>query len=147
MHASTFSGNALTMAAGLAAMQNYDQDDANRINLLGTKLRDGFNQVFSQAGIRAQATGDGSLTNIHFTDQKINDARDTVTGLVEAGHIPGLLHLCMLRHGIMSASRLMYCVSTAMGLAEIDQAVTALEASVHELMPYIEQERSNLISA
>ena len=34
MHASTFSGNAKTMAAGLAAMRAYTDSDAERINRL-----------------------------------------------------------------------------------------------------------------
>jgi glutamate-1-semialdehyde 2,1-aminomutase len=147
MHASTFSGNALTMAAGLAAMQDYGEADVERINLLGAKLRDGFNDVFASIGIRGQALGMGSLTNIHLTDDEITDARCSMAGIIAAGHIARLLHLTMLRHGIMSATRLMYCTSTAMGEAEIDKAVNALSESLYELRPYIEQERPNLIAA
>ncbi|HCC43273.1 MAG TPA: aspartate aminotransferase family protein, partial [Gammaproteobacteria bacterium] len=51
MHASTFSGNALTMAAGLASLQAFDEDENLRINDLGQRLRKGFNQAFQQSGI------------------------------------------------------------------------------------------------
>ena len=145
MHASTFSGNAMTMAAGLAAMTEYDQPAAVRINTLGDRLREGFNQAFQQAGIRGQATGVGSLTNLHFTDDIIHDARDALKGMTAAGHMTRLLHLTMIRHGIMSATRLMYCISTAMDSRHIDQAITALNESLTELRPYIETERPELI--
>ena len=47
----------------------------------------------------------------------------------------------------MSATRLMYCISTPMDEAEIDQAVAALQATVNELLPYIEKERPALLAA
>jgi glutamate-1-semialdehyde 2,1-aminomutase len=144
MHASTFSGNALTMAAGLAAMQAYDAAECERINVLGDRLRGGFNQALSQAGIRGQASGSGSLTNLHFTDQALRDSRDAMDGFIAGGHIAALLHLTMLRHGVMSASRLMYCTSTAMQEADIDKAITALHDTLAELGPFIERERPAL---
>ncbi|MDP6377911.1 MAG: aspartate aminotransferase family protein [Pseudomonadales bacterium] len=145
MHASTFSGNALTMTAGLAAMQAYTASEAQRINDLGSRLREGFNQVFQQAGVRGQATGTGSLSNLHFTDRFLHDARDSLDGMIAAGHIPSLLHLTMLRHGVMSATRLMFCTSTAMDESTVDRAVTALAESLSEMRPFIESERPELL--
>jgi glutamate-1-semialdehyde 2,1-aminomutase len=145
MHASTFSGNALTMAAGLAAMRAYDSEEAARINVLGERLRSAFNEALLQSGIRGQATGAGSLSNLHFTDGPMNNARQNIDGLVEGGHIGRLLHLAMLRRGVMSASRLMYCVSTAMTEAEVDAAGVALNESLRELRPYVEAERPSLL--
>jgi len=147
MHASTFSGNALTMAAGLAAMRTYDDAEAARLNSLGERLRAGFNAVFEQHGVRAVAQGHGSLTNVLFAREPTANARQSMQAMIDAGHIGSLLHLTMLRHGVMSATRLMYCISTPMTATEIDQAVSALEASVAELMPYIEAERPNLLAA
>jgi glutamate-1-semialdehyde 2,1-aminomutase len=146
MHASTFSGNALTMAAGLAAMQAYTVDEIERLNGLGERLRAGFNQAFLQTGIRGQALGSGSLSNIHFTDAPINDARDSLEGMGAAGHMHRLLHLAMLRRGVMSASRLMYCVSTAMTETDVDFAIATLTESLKELRPYIEAERPALLA-
>lgn len=145
MHASTFSGNALSMAAGLAAMQCYTQTDCDRINGLGVKLRAGFNEVFNAAAVRVHAGGYGSLCKIHFTDREVTDSRGTVTGIREGGNIPALLHLTMLRHGVSSASRLMYCISTAMGETEIEKAIAALDETLQELLPHIEKEQPNLL--
>jgi len=147
MHASTFSGNALTMAAGLAAMRAYTESEVERINALGDRLRVGFNQGFQQAGIRAQAIGLGSVANILFTDAPVRSARDSLPGLGGAGYIPRLLHLTMLRHGVMSASRLMYCISTAMTEVEVDHAIGALNESLRALRPYVETDRPALLGA
>ena len=63
-----------------------------------------------------------------------------------AGHIGPLLHLTMLRHGVMSAGRLMYCTSTAMGEAEVDKAVTAMHESLQEIRGYLSSERPALLA-
>jgi glutamate-1-semialdehyde 2,1-aminomutase len=147
MHASTFSGNALTMSAGLAAMRAYTGAEVARVNALGERLRRGFNETFLQTGIRGQALGTGSLSNIVFTDGDVHDARDSMAGMGAAGHITSLLHLGMLRRGVMSASRLMYCVSTAMTEAEVDTAIEALNDTLKELRPFIAAERPALLAS
>jgi glutamate-1-semialdehyde 2,1-aminomutase len=144
-HASTFSGNALTMSAGLAAMTLFTASEADRLNQLGDMLRDGFGQALQQSGIRGQATGLGSLVNLHLTDEPLRDSRDSMEGMLGAGHIGRLLHLCMLKRGVMSASRLMYSISTPMTEIEISTAITALSESLVELRPYIEVERPDLL--
>ena len=145
MHASTFSGNALTMASGLAAMRAYSAEECARINAMGRRLREGFTGAFEEAGVRGHATGMGSLANLHFIDEPPHDARDSIAAMAASGHIPRLLHLTMLRHGVMSASRLMYCVSTAMTDEHIDQAIAALARSLFEIRPFVETERPELM--
>lgn len=145
MHASTFSGNALTMAAGKAAMNNFQQATLKRINQLGERLRTGFNEVFALAGVKAMAIGHGSLSNVHFTDKAPRNVRDSIQAMIDAGHVGALLHLGMLRHGVASASRLMYCISTPMTTTEVDTAIAAMGQTIDELKPYIEKERPNLL--
>ena len=145
MHASTFSGNALTMAAGYAAMSAFDANENQRINELGGLLREGFNQAFQQSDIKGQAIGSGSLTNILFTDVEISNARHSIDAMIEAGNLSQLLHLIMLQRGISSASRLMYCTSTAMTETEVGKAVTAMNESLAELRSHIERDRPQLL--
>ena len=144
-HASTFSGNPLTMAAGIAALEELKPDVYDRLNKMGDSLRDGFNNAFKEIGIRGQATGLGSLVNVHFTDKPLNNARDSVNGLFEAGAIPMHFHLSMLRQGIFPASRQMYCISTPMTEQEINQAIAALTESLKELKPIIEKDHPHLL--
>ncbi len=146
MHASTFSGNALTMAAGIAALRHYGPDEVDRINGLGERLRSGFNASFRQSGVRGQATGFGSLSLIHLCDRPIRNVRDSVQAMMESGRVSGLLHLGMLRRGVFGAGRLMYCISTPMGEPEVDLATAALTETLDELRSVIEEECPTLLA-
>ncbi len=145
MHASTFSGNPLSMAAGHAAMAQLDPQTLERLAVLGERFREGVGRVFRQNGLRGQATGLASLSNVHWTDAPLNDARDTLAAMAAAGPLPRLLHLSMLRRGIASAGRLMYCLSTPMTAGEVDTALDALDDALRELRPGIERERPELL--
>ncbi|HCC43779.1 MAG TPA: hypothetical protein DEQ32_05255 [Gammaproteobacteria bacterium] len=128
------------MAAGLASLQAFDEDENLRINDLGQRLRKGFNQAFQQSGIKGQALGSGSLSNILFVEGEVANARQSFDSMLRAGEHSKLLHLLMLQKGIASASRLMYCTSTAMTEVEVTKAVTALHESLTELRPFLERD-------
>jgi glutamate-1-semialdehyde 2,1-aminomutase len=145
-HASTFSGNALTMAAGLAAMTAFDQAEADRLNGLGQSLRDGINKAFRDNAIRGQALGAGSLSNVLFSDAPITHARQSVDTFIEAGDITKLFHLGLIRRGVMSASRLMFAISTPMGQKQIDTCIEAVHDTLQELRPVIEKETPSLLA-
>jgi len=145
MHASTFSGNPLSMAAGEAAMKDLDPQVIERLNGFGERLRSGFDAAFARNGIRGRTTGMGSLTNVHLTDGRLADARDALAGMMQSGRINQLLHLEMLKRGVASAARLMYCTSTAMTAADIDFAVDAMDDALRWLRPGIERERPELL--
>ena len=146
MHASTFSGNPISMAAGEASMNQVNPQLIAHVNGLGERLRSGFDGVFRRNGIRGQATGLGSLANIHLTDAKLSSARDVVAGLGRSGRINQLLHLSMLMRGVASASRLMYCTSAPMTVADVDFAIDALDDALRYLKPGIERERAELLA-
>ena len=65
--------------------------------------------------------------------------------MIQAGEISTLLHLSMLRRGVASASRLMYCTSTPMGSEDVATAIDALDDALTELEPGIERERPGLL--
>lgn len=145
MHASTFSGNALSMAAGFAAMSDLREGDIARINALGDRLREGAQQAFASAGVRGCATGLGSIVGLHLREGGIRHARDTLRGFAESGRALRLLHLGLLRRGIFSAPRGMLCVSTPMGEAEIESAIVALSEALEELRPVLAEEYPKLL--
>jgi glutamate-1-semialdehyde 2,1-aminomutase len=145
-HASTFSGNPLSMAAGRATLEAYGPAEAERLNALGDRLRAGFDAAFQNAGVRGHAAGLGSLVNVHFGDGPLRDSRDALAAQLEAGRIGRHLHLAMLRRGFFSSARLMYCTSAAMEKAEVDAAAEALADSLRELRPWMEQRRPQLLA-
>jgi len=134
------------MAAGLAALQALDQEAIDRINALGERLKEGFNTAFTQAGLRGQVTGIGSLNQVHWHSGPLNNARDSVRGLTAARELPGLLHLEMMNRGIYSAKRGMFVISTPMTEGEIDKATAAFAGALDMLRPYIAARFSQLVA-
>jgi glutamate-1-semialdehyde 2,1-aminomutase len=133
------------MAAGIAALKELTPEVYQRLNNLGDLLRKGFNTAFEEVGIRGQATGLGSLVNLHLTDQPIRNSRDSVMGFFQAGPVPMHLHLCMLQRGVFPASRQMYSTSTPMTEKDISRTVEALTDTLQELKPIIEADYPHLL--
>jgi glutamate-1-semialdehyde 2,1-aminomutase len=145
MHASTFSGNPLTISAGLATLEDLQAEDIRRINGLGERLRAGFDAAFTRVGLQGCTTGLGSLSHVHFSEEPVSDARESVMSIVQAGPLPMLLHLGMLRRGMFPAGRQMYCISTPMTEREVDLAVDAFEDTLRELLPVADEECPHLL--
>jgi len=127
-HSGTFNGNAITMVAGLAALEMLTREEIARINQLGERLRNGLRRAFA-AGIDGQVTGIGSIARIHFTKEKVVDYRAAWRSA--KGMLPPV-HLELLNRGIFVAPRCEWAVSTPMGEQEIDAAIEALSATLSE---------------
>lgn len=145
-HAGTFNGNNIAVAAGLAAMEMYDQDEINRLNELGDRLRRGFNLAFEKAEINGQTTGLGSLVGVHWRSGEIANARDVKMGLASAAELPKLLHLEMINRGIYSVARGQYAISTPMTEREVDKAVEAFEETLEMLTPCVADVAPHLLA-
>lgn len=127
----TFNGNAITMVAGIAAMEHYPASEVARINELGERFRAGANSALAKAGLPGQAIGYGSFTSIHFVDGPIRNYRDAAVG------DPGfkrLVHIAMLREGVFCAPRLMFCTSTAMTPEIVDAVLASLERALNRVL-------------
>jgi glutamate-1-semialdehyde 2,1-aminomutase len=146
MHASTFSGNPMSMAAGLAAMERFDPQQRAHLDGLGERLRNGFNKAFQDTGIRGQAIGLGSLSNIHLSNEPIVNARVSLAASRRAGRVLRCIHLGMLMRGVASAARLMYCTSTAMTAADVDVAASALQDTLLNLRDELRREKPELLN-
>lgn len=145
-HSGTFNGHNVVMAAGSATLQHLPQTAIDQINGLGDRLREGFNRAFQEAGIKGQATGLGSLVQVHWREGQILSPADTLLGLKDAAQLPQLLHLEMMNRGIYSASRGMFITSTAMTGKEIDQAIAAFSSALNTLKPYIVETTPHLVT-
>jgi glutamate-1-semialdehyde 2,1-aminomutase len=145
-HSGTFNGSDVTMAAGLATLELYDQSAVDQVNTLGEKLRNGINQTFKKAGIGGQATGLGSLAQIHWRPGEITNAMDTAKGLSLAGDLPRFLHLELMNRGFYSANRGMLAISTAMDESIVDKFLEAFAGALEVLKPYVVEEAPHLLA-
>ena len=116
----TFNGNAVTMVAGVAAMEAYGSEEVARINALGARLRAGLSDALREAGIPGVVTGYGSFAAVHLGPLEVRDYRDGARGDRALGR---LLHVALLLEGVFCAPRLMWCTSTTMDRETIDETV------------------------
>jgi glutamate-1-semialdehyde 2,1-aminomutase len=128
----TYSGNPLSMAAGLAAMELLTPDVYAHLDQLGTRLRAEGTAALAAAGVRGQLTGDGSLFRILLTSDPVTDYRASVRHALPAG-VMGCLHRYLLDEGVIVSSSGLGCVSTPMGTVEIDRFVAALARAAARL--------------
>jgi glutamate-1-semialdehyde 2,1-aminomutase len=138
-HGGTFNGNNVTLGAGLATLELYDQSAADRINALGDRLKQGFDHAFKTTGIKGCVSQRGSLLNVHWNAETPRNAKEAALAAASAGELIRLLHLEMINQGIYAAARGMFVLSTAMAEADIDKAVNAFQAALEMVKPYVDE--------
>jgi glutamate-1-semialdehyde 2,1-aminomutase len=135
-HAGTLNANPITATAGVATLEQLSPEVIDYINKLGESFAEGVRGVFRKLNIKGQVTGIGSLQNVHFSDKPVIDGKSAREANKDLLH---LYYLAMLERGIFSASRGLYVMSTPMTQKEINTAVKAVEDSLTELKPHIEE--------
>jgi len=74
-HGGTFSGNPISMTAGLATLKLLEGGQlTNKLNNVGEKTREQLMEIFEANKVDVQVTGAGSLFNTHFTKEEVKDA-------------------------------------------------------------------------
>jgi glutamate-1-semialdehyde 2,1-aminomutase len=130
----TFNGNAVTMAAGIAALELLTRAEIDRINRLGDRLRRGLANEFRAHGVDAQVSGLGSMLQIHLTAQPVIHYR-SVAGL--SRETQRMLHLSLLNRGIFAAPRNSMSISTAMGEQEVNEVIGAVADVLTEARQWV----------
>lgn len=123
----TFSGNPMTMAAGIATLNALSAPAIERINALGERLRYGLNQFCYENGLAATVGGWGSLLNLHFQADPVRTTRDTWKDDRERAFA---FFRAMLADGFLLTPRGSLSLSTAMTEDDVERFY---EASTHNL--------------
>ena len=144
-HSGTFTGNNITMAAGLAALELYDRAAIDRINALGERLRQGLAASLAANGIKALPLGIGSLTVVHWREDRPYQSKDAILGFARAGDIPALVHLDLLNRGVHAAPRGLFALSTVMTEEDVDQVARAFGETMELLRPLVAELRPDLV--
>lgn len=123
-HAGTFNNNSISMSCGVAVMQQlFDKEACIRLNEKGDNLRERLNGLAKSQGLPMHVSGLGSIMNVHFVDQPINNARDA---RVTSPKLRELLWLEMLNAGFWIAPRGMMSLSLAHEDSDIDSLCEAM---------------------
>jgi glutamate-1-semialdehyde 2,1-aminomutase len=127
-HAGTFNNNVLTMAAGLAMLDEvFTPAAALDLNALGDRLRARLNALARDAGVAMQFTGIGSMLNVHFTAAAIRRPADLAGAKAGASAAArDLFFFDLLRAGFWLARRGMVALSLPLTEADTDRFAAAV---------------------
>ncbi|MFI8418116.1 aspartate aminotransferase family protein [Serratia sp. NPDC078593] len=136
-HASAFGGNSLSLAAGIAAMQNLDTDGFAYLDMLGERLRTGLNAAAASVGVIGHTSGEGGMTYFHFSAIPPRNAVDT--GRIRAGkeELRALVHLQLLNEGFVTARHGLLCQHLSTTPEAVDHFIQAYGNTLDMLHPYI----------
>jgi len=126
-HGGTFNANPLTMAGGIATMEQLTAEAYARLDALGDRLRDGVRRLLRTRRYPGQVTGMGSLFWIHHTKKKLGDYRSTRPDDPQA---PVRTFLGLVNEGVLLSQRGLGACSLAMADADVDRFVQALASAL-----------------
>ncbi len=122
-HAGTFNNAVLTMAAGVAGLELYDEAAATRLNALGDRLRDRLNAFAAAHDHVFCVTGHGSMVGLHFARGPLHRRSDAPRQPL----LEGLLHLHLLERGYTYARRGFVALSLPLTETEVDGFADGIE--------------------
>ncbi|MBY8999816.1 MAG: aminotransferase class III-fold pyridoxal phosphate-dependent enzyme [Candidatus Heimdallarchaeota archaeon] len=142
-HSGTFSGNAMTMVAGLKAMELYNQAEVERLTKLGDRLKEGLRRVLNELDIKGQVNGLQSLIYVYLFDEPIIDGRQTVFKLIPTLNFSKYLTLALAINGIYAVSRgiTAFILSTPMNEEVIDEIISRYKKAMLMVLPLYNQSK------
>ncbi len=129
-HAGTFNGNPITMAAGLATLEQLTEPAYAWLNGTGNRVREQLAELGKRYGVPLRPTGIGSLFKIHFSEVPIRDYRAT---LKASPLLHSALFLFGMNRGLFISETGRDCLSLAMGEAEIELYLGVVEEFLREV--------------
>ena len=122
-HGGTFNANPLTMAGGVATMEQLTPEAYARLDALGDRLRDGVTRLLRARKHPGQVTGVGSLFWLHWTKRRLTDYRSAKP---EDPQAPLRVFMGLVNEGVLVSQRGLGACSLAMTDADVDHFVEAL---------------------
>lgn len=131
-HAGTFSGNPISLTAGLIAMEKFDRAAITRLNGLADRARRGIDHAIRETGIAACLTGAGSMFRVHMKSAAPTNHRESYPNPAEAKRMKMLL-ADLFDRGFVLINSGSSVLSTPMGEAEIDGLIDAMHAAFERI--------------
>ena len=140
-HSGTFSGNALTMAAGKKAMELYDEKEVERLSKLGDRLRSGLKNALNELNIKGQVAGIQSIAYVYLFEEPVLEGRELVFKLIPTLDFSKYLTLALNINGIYAVSRgvTAFILSTPMDEKIIDDIIERYKKAMEMVLPIYRQ--------
>ena len=127
---STFGGNQLSLAAGIAALELLTPEVHSRVQAIGDRARNGIDELGRRYDIPLHSSGLGHLFGMHWAPERVVDYRTRMQS--DRGKIVNL-HLALMNQGYYQMSLGYFLISTEIGESEIDGFLAALDRALHTL--------------
>jgi glutamate-1-semialdehyde 2,1-aminomutase len=125
-HGGTFTGNPMTMTAGLATLKALkDGRLINRLNKEGNYTRKQLKDIFAHKNIDVQVVGLGSLWHTHFTKDRIKDSISVARA--DKNRLKRY-HMHLIKKGVFLLPGKLGALSTAHTRSDIEKLLSETEA-------------------
>ncbi|MBD3193390.1 MAG: aminotransferase class III-fold pyridoxal phosphate-dependent enzyme [Candidatus Heimdallarchaeota archaeon] len=140
MHSGTFSGNALTMAAGKAALELYNEKEIKRLDKLGNKLREGLQEIMDSLDVKCYIGGIQSICYIQFPDTIARNKKEITYNTIPYLELSKYLRMAMAINGLYGISKgvIGFMLSTAMDEEVIDEVLARFRKTMEMVLPIYE---------
>jgi len=135
-HGGTYSGNAVSMAAAEAVLDELEAGALDKVHAHGKKLMEGLREIFRRKGVPALVQGSPGMFGIVFTElEKVTEYREWASS---NHHIYSEILLRMMEKGVMpdKDSREPWFSSASHTDKEAGIALEAFEDSLEEVLSY-----------
>lgn len=127
----TFSGNPVTMAAGLAMIAELERvDPYDVLARRGERLRAGLREAARSAGLDLRATGAASILHVHFAQEPIRDKRSALRADPVRQYV---FSMGMIANGVLLPPAHPGFLSTAHGEADVDEVLRVARGVLGEM--------------
>ncbi|TLX74598.1 aspartate aminotransferase family protein [Labilibacter sediminis] len=137
-HSGTFSANPVTMTAGRIAMELFDEEAVQRLNILTQKALYQITEAIKIADVPVSITGAGSMFRIHLKEVAPTTYREAYQSKETTTLIKEMLDYLFIREKIMMINTLTCMFSTVMTQTEIDVLSQALLNTFKQFKPRID---------
>ncbi|GAI04518.1 unnamed protein product, partial [marine sediment metagenome] len=127
----TFSGNPISMVAGLATIKELEKPGVyERIDGYGEQIRSGLRKIAADIGFDIQVVGLRSLFSVHFSSYPMRNIRDILSSDKETG---GAFYMGLVANGIYIPAYHVAFTSGAHTDADIDKILEVSEMVLREM--------------
>ncbi len=140
MHSGTFSGNAMVMSAGIAALEMYDEKEVERIGKLGDRLRKGLREIMDGLGVDCYVGGYQSITYVQFPNVVAQNKREISFNTIPYMELSKYMRIAMPINGLYGIARgvIGFMLSTAMDEKIIDDVLVKFKKTMEMVLPIYE---------
>ncbi len=125
----TFAGNHITLAAGLATMQNLTPEVYTHLDKLREKLHKGIVEIFDNANIPCKVVSKGSIVNTYLTNKPITNFEAVSSSNQELWE---RIMLSLLLKGIYARDGMGFVLSQPMQEKDIQNLLKNLNDAIDE---------------